>query len=1134
MQHPARPKTELPASNQLQKAVCGGSLKHKPFGIRGVGGLLSFIAIFCSTALATNHFIRINEIMGGLNGDSRIQFVEIVASDDGQKAWGPGGAAVGRTMLVFFDATGKQTGRFVFPSNPAGGKQTVLIATKEFKDLTGITPDFIMPTGIMPIAGKVSFRNNPDNTSFTVNLSLSYGGTGFTGSTEGAGPVNTNTLPIMGAQSLTRATMFNSFSDAPNGGDSNTNAHFTLGTPTPSGTQNPAAAGLIQSNMVGQAGSQLLVATNQIKQGENLFTKETFLGNGRTCVTCHKATDSFGLPPSRIATLPATDPLFVNEFNVNTLVVSSAGSVNPSATSGASQPSDFFLGGAITNSAGVSAIVLAGTGRTNLIFGGSGFAVGNVVSDTNGNRGTIVSFTLGNLNGPTASNGSTNGLENSTLLRGARGLILENINGFNNTAFMRASPHLLNLKHTAPFGLSGEFADLQTFSAGAVQQHFPRRLNRTAGTDFRAPTSEELDALAAFQNSILLPKDENFDHTNNFNRFATTEAQKRGRSLFFGGAKCSACHSGNVLATSSGAFGTTLGLNQAFNTGVVNLPINTTNGLPTEQAAAKPANSRTFSTPTLFGVKNTGPFFHDNSVSNLLEAIQFYDSLEFRNSPAGTQVGIIGGAVGILANAQDIQAFLESLVEAPVGFTGSLAFGSRLAFSGPSSPLTVTITNIGTASLTIAGVTMAGVNASEFSNATVLPNTGPFTTGQTRTINITYSAVSIGPVTATLELSVSNGTETFPVGVALSGTGVNSAPVLPGQTNRTINELTLLTVTNTASDADLPAQTLTYLLLSGPTNAVISTNGVITWTPSEAQGPSTNTITVSVTDNGVPALSATNSFTVIVNEVNSAPVLPAIGNRINNVGSLLSITLFATDADIPSNTLTYSLLSGPNGMTVNSTSAVLDWTPAAGQSGTTNPVVVIVTDTGVPSLSATQSFSVVVPPLLVPVITGLSPTNNLIVVRTNSAGIFPISFTVSATNAVSYQWSFAGTSIPGETAPTLWINNARRTNNGLYTIAITGPGGTVTTNASLHMIVPQRVQTVQRLADGSIRLLFGDDDAGLPTDLARLEMHSTTNLRAPITWTTNVNSMLFTNGFVQFEDMQASGEARKFYRVIER
>ena len=78
-----------------------------------------------------------------------------------------------------------------------------------------------------------------------------------------------------------------------------------------------------------------------------------------------------------------------------------------------------------------------------------------------------------------------------------------------------------------------------------------------------------------------------------------------------------------------------------------------------------------------------------------------------------------------------------------------------------------------------------------------------------------------------------------------------------------------------ATDADLPANTLSYQLLNPPAGAAIGSAGTITWTPTEAQGPATYTLTTVVTDNGTPSLSATNSFTVTVNEVNSAPVLPA-------------------------------------------------------------------------------------------------------------------------------------------------------------------------------------------------------------------------------------------------------------------
>jgi hypothetical protein len=83
--------------------------------------------------------------------------------------------------------------------------------------------------------------------------------------------------------------------------------------------------------------------------------------------------------------------------------------------------------------------------------------------------------------------------------------------------------------------------------------------------------------------------------------------------------------------------------------------------------------------------------------------------------------------------------------------------------------------------------------------------------------------------------------------------------------------LTTLIITNTATDSDIPANTLTYMLAVAPTNALIDSNGVITWTPVSAQVGTTNLFITVVTDDGLPPLSATNSFEVIVNP---APVIP--------------------------------------------------------------------------------------------------------------------------------------------------------------------------------------------------------------------------------------------------------------------
>ena len=109
---------------------------------------------------------------------------------------------------------------------------------------------------------------------------------------------------------------------------------------------------------------------------------------------------------------------------------------------------------------------------------------------------------------------------------------------------------------------------------------------------------------------------------------------------------------------------------------------------------------------------------------------------------------------------------------------------------------------------------------------------------------------------------------------------VNSPPILPVQPDRTINELTTLTVANQAMDFDIPADTLGYALLNPPPGASINGLGTIIWTPTEAQGPSTNFITTIVTDNGVPPLSDTNTFRVVnslLNELAYNPPGPVEG-----------------------------------------------------------------------------------------------------------------------------------------------------------------------------------------------------------------------------------------------------------------
>src|SRR5256884_5512235 len=94
-----------------------------------------------------------------------------------------------------------------------------------------------------------------------------------------------------------------------------------------------------------------------------------------------------------------------------------------------------------------------------------------------------------------------------------------------------------------------------------------------------------------------------------------------------------------------------------------------------------------------------------------------------------------------------------------------------------------------------------------------------------------------------------------------------SPPIFSPIANKTVAAGQLLTVNSVVNDPDLPAQILAFTLGAGaPTGVNLdSSSGVFTWTPSNAQSPSTNVITIQVADNGTPSFSATQSFTIFVN-----------------------------------------------------------------------------------------------------------------------------------------------------------------------------------------------------------------------------------------------------------------------------
>ena len=308
--------------------------------------------------------------------------------------------------------------------------------------------------------------------------------------------------------------------------------------------------------------------------GADLFLRETFNGNGRSCATCHRVDHNLTIDPTLISQLPANDPLFIAE-------------TNPALAK----------------------------------------------------------------------------LEVPAMMR-QFGLILENVDGFApdpTTHFvLRSVPHTLSLATsitrsasdpvTTPAdrtGWSGDGAPgagtLRDFQTGAIMQHYTKSLSRTAGTDFRLATSDELDRIDLFMrqvgriNELVIP-----------NVVMTDAGAEAGRVKFLS-VGCNGCHTN---AGANAGFGD--GGNRNFNTGVESARNAALAAFPKDGGfLTSPANADgsfgngTFNVPPLIEAADTGPFFHtavtisgasahNTDVARTIEeAIAFYDSPAFNNSPAG-------------------------------------------------------------------------------------------------------------------------------------------------------------------------------------------------------------------------------------------------------------------------------------------------------------------------------------------------------------------------------------------------------------------------------------------------------------------------------------------------------------------
>lgn len=377
-----------------------------------------------------------------------------------------------------------------------------------------------------------------------------------------------------------------------------------------------------------------------IAEGERLFTTKTFGGNGRTCSTCHRPDNNHTIDPAYIAKLPENDPLFVAENKPelagleNSTLLRQFG-LFVANVDGFDKPpvlrsSSHLLGIANT----LTFEKLSNPGKNPL--DGKPFSGGEFAQDTNYVNAHI-----------------TNGIE----------------------------PHAI--------GWSGDGAPdggtLRDFAKGAIKQHLPKTLTRAEGADFIFPTEDQLDALEAYMLSLGRSSEIDltkmsfkspvvqkgftlFNVKNNVGQTTdpATGIVNGGTPILGISANCNGCHSNAGAISSStggnptrdtgvermrdqlhrvadptiaydGGFGQTLqsdcGPNfdqTCYSDGsVLSTP-------PKTPAGLRPVGHERlnrFNTPSLIEAADTGPFFHNNSVTTLEEAVAFYNTDAFNNSP---------------------------------------------------------------------------------------------------------------------------------------------------------------------------------------------------------------------------------------------------------------------------------------------------------------------------------------------------------------------------------------------------------------------------------------------------------------------------------------------------------------------
>ncbi|MGI8966253.1 MAG: immunoglobulin domain-containing protein, partial [Limisphaerales bacterium] len=158
------------------------------------------------------------------------------------------------------------------------------------------------------------------------------------------------------------------------------------------------------------------------------------------------------------------------------------------------------------------------------------------------------------------------------------------------------------------------------------------------------------------------------------------------------------------------------------------------------------------------------------------------------------------------------------------------------------------------------------------------------------------------------------------------------------------------------------------------------------------------------------------------------------------------------------------------------------------------------------------------------------PINQIVPAGTNV--IFSV--VANGTPPFRFQWQKDAIKMTNATNAFLTLTNVGRVQSGVYTVVVTNAFGTLlSSNATLRVLVPQKIATPGIFNGGEVQFLFGDADGGLlgSNNLVNFGVQASSNL---VQWIELTNGLSLTNGLIKFQDANATNFPQRFYRVLER